>query len=245
MPPQIDASGADSFPPWTLTIALVIPAFNEEPVIGATLRELPPGMFAQVIVAVNGSTDGTARVAREAGAEVVEIAERGYGAACLAAIPLLRTDLVAFLQADGSEDAAEAFKLARPIADGEADLVIGSRTLGEAEAGALLPHQRFGNWLAATLISWIYGHRYTDLGPLRVIRVEKLRRLGMRDRNFGWTVEMQVRALRAGLRVIELPVRSGVRRAGTPKVAGNLKASLQAGWIILWTIARLALAEKR
>jgi glycosyltransferase involved in cell wall biosynthesis len=202
-------------------------------------------MFSQVIVAVNGSTDRTAEAAREAGAEVVETRERGYGAACLAALPALRTDLVAFLQADGSEYPSEAAQLAAPIVAGEADLVIGSRTLGHAEHGALLPHQRFGNWLATTLIYWLYGHRYTDLGPFRLLRVETLRGLGMRDRNFGWTVEMQVRALQAGLRVVERPVRSGLRKGGTPKVAGNVAASLKAGWIILRTIVRLAVASRR
>lgn len=217
-------------------MSVIIPAFNEEEVIGDTLRRLPPGLFDQVIVAVNGSTDATARLAREAGATVVEIAERGYGAACLAAIPLVTSEVTAFLQADGSEDASEISSLLRPIESGEADLVIGSRTLGEAEKGALLPHQRFGNWLATTLIRWRYGFRYTDLGPFRAIRTERLRALPMRERTFGWTVEMQVLALEHGLRIREVPVRSSVRRAGTPKVAGNLKASFLAGVVILRTV---------
>lgn len=217
-------------------MSVIIPAFNEEEVIGDTLRRLPPGLFDQVIVAVNGSTDATARLAREAGATVVEIAERGYGAACLAAIPLVTSEVTAFLQADGSEDASEISSLLRPIESGEADLVIGSRTLGEAEKGALLPHQRFGNWLATVLIRWKYGFRYTDLGPFRAIRTERLRALPMTERTFGWTVEMQVLALEHGLRIREVPVRSSVRRAGTPKVAGNLKASLLAGILILRTV---------
>lgn len=219
-----------------LRVSLIIPALNEEEVIGDTLRRIPPGLFCQVIVAVNGSTDATAEVARRAGAEVVEIAERGYGAACLAAIPSVQGEVVAFLQADGSEDASEITHLVRPIERGEADLVIGSRTLGRAEKGALLPHQRFGNWLAVTLIRWRYGFRYSDLGPFRAIRTECLRRLPMTERTFGWTVEMQVLALEHGLRVAEVPVRSSVRRAGTPKVAGNLKASLLAGATILRTV---------
>jgi glycosyltransferase involved in cell wall biosynthesis len=223
-----------------MKLVLVIPAYDEEPVIGGTLRALPPDMFARVIVAVNGSRDGTARVAREHGAEVVETPERGYGAACLKALEVLDDPeaIVLWLQADGSEDAGEAVDLARPIEEGRADLVIGSR-VARASAGALLPHQRFGNALASFLIRVLYGHRYTDLGPFRAIRVRDLRRLDLRDRNFGWTVEMQVRALQEGLRVVEVPVSYGLRRAGAPKVAGNWRASGRAGWVILVTIWRL------
>lgn len=217
-------------------MALIVPAFNEEEVIGDTLRRLPAQLFDQVIVAVNGSTDRTAELARTAGATVVEIAERGYGAACLAAIPLVNCDVTAFLQADGSEDAAEVRLLMRPIEQGQADLVIGSRTMGKADEGALLPHQAFGNWLATTLIQWKYGFRYTDLGPFRAIRTDCLKRLPMTERTFGWTVEMQVLALEHGLRVAEVPVSSSVRRAGTPKVAGNLNASVRAGAAILRTV---------
>jgi glycosyltransferase involved in cell wall biosynthesis len=225
-------------------LVLVIPAYNEEAVIGQTLARLPVGLFSRVIVAANGCTDRTAEVARHAGAEVVETAERGYGAACLRALEALENprDVVLFLQADGSEDAAEANALAGPILRNEAKLVIGSRTLGRAEPGALLPHQRFGNWLASFLIWLIWRHRYSDLGPFRALRVGDLRALGMRDRNYGWTVEMQIRALQNGWRVVEAPVTSGLRQAGTPKVAGNWRASLRAGRVILWTVLRLALA---
>jgi cellulose synthase/poly-beta-1,6-N-acetylglucosamine synthase-like glycosyltransferase len=231
MPTLLDATGGGR-----LRVSVIIPAFNEEEVIGDTLGRIPPGLFDQVIVAVNGSTDRTAERARQEGATVVEIAERGYGAACLAAIPLVSGEVTAFLQADGSEDPSEIGLLVAPIARGEADLVIGSRTLGKAARGALLPHQVFGNWLATTLIRWRYGYRYTDLGPFRAIRTECLRRLPMTERTFGWTVEMQVLALEHGLRVAEVPVSSGLRRAGTPKVAGNLKASLKAGATILRTV---------
>lgn len=147
---------------------------------------------------------------------------------------------VVFMQADASEDPAEAAELLSPLFDGRADLVLGSRVLGHAAPGALLPHQRFGNWLATTLIRLLYGHRYTDLGPFRAIRVDALRRLQMRDRNYGWTVEMQIKALRRGLRVMEVPVRYGVRAAGENKVSGNLRASVQAGAKILWVVARSA-----
>lgn len=223
--------------------ALIVPALNEEAVIGTMLSRLPPGLFDAVIVADNGSTDRTAELARVHGASVVREPERGYGAACLRAIAALPPDCeaVAFMQADASEDPREAEDLFAPLFDGRADLVIGSRTLGKAEPGALLPHQQFGNHVATTLIRWIYGHRYTDLGPFRAIRMDALRKLGMRDRNYGWTVEMQVRALQRGLKVMEVPVKYGKRVAGENKVSGNLAASVQAGWKILWTVARLSL----
>jgi glycosyltransferase involved in cell wall biosynthesis len=227
-------------------LVLVIPAYNEEVVIGQTLARLPAGVFGRVIVAANGCTDRTAEVARAAGAEVVQTAERGYGAACLCALEALpdAADIVIFLQADGSEDASQARELAGPIERNEANLVIGSRTLGQAEAGALLPHQRFGNWLASFCIGLFWGRRFTDLGPFRAIRVGDLKALGMRDRNYGWTVEMQIRALQRGLRVVEIPVRYGLRQAGEPKIAGRLGPSLRAGQVILGTVFRLALQRR-
>lgn len=223
-------------------VALVIPALNEAPVIGATLARIPPGMFVLVIVADNGSTDGTAEAARAAGAHVVRIEERGYGAACLAAVATIPDDFgaVVFMQADGSEDPADAVRLLSPLFDGRADLVLGSRVLGNAARGALLPHQQFGNWLATTLIRWFWGHAYTDLGPFRAVRLDALRSLGMQDRNYGWTVEMQVKAVRRGLRVMEVPVDYGVRVAGENKVSGNWKASVRAGAKIIAVIARAA-----
>lgn len=227
---------ASSQPP----AALIIPALNEAPVIGATLRRVPPGLFRAVIVADNGSIDGTAEVASAEGAQVVRQAERGYGAACLQALAALPPEIaiVVFMQADGSEDPAEAARLLAPILDGRADLVLGSRVMGGAQPGALLPHQRFGNWLATRLIRLIWGWRYTDLGPYRAIRRAALTRLAMRDRNYGWTIEMQVQAVKKGLRVVEIPVSYGVRRAGTNKVSGNCKASFLAGCKILAVIAR-------
>lgn len=225
--------------------ALIIPALNEAPVIGETLRRVPAGLFRAVIVADNGSTDGTADVALAAGALVVRQAERGYGAACLQALAGLPSEIaiVVFMQADGSENPAEAVRLLAPIGDGRADLVLGSRVMGEAQLGSLLPHQRFGNWLATRLIRLIWGWRYTDLGPFRAIRREALTRLAMRDRNYGWTVEMQVRAVKHGLRIVEVPVSYGLRQAGTNKVSGNWRASFQAGCKILTVIGRELLSR--
>jgi glycosyltransferase involved in cell wall biosynthesis len=227
-------------------VALIIPALNEEDVIAELLSRVPPGVFSTVVVADNGSTDRTAELARRSGAKVVYEPERGYGAACLRAMEALRadTEIVVFIQADCSEDPAEAPRLLEPILSGRADMVLGSRVLGAADPRSLLPHQRFGNWLATTLIRLLYRHRYTDLGPFRAIRLEALERLRMSERNYGWTVEMQVKALEHGLRVLEVPVSYHIRLAGKNKVSGSLSASLRAGYKIITTILRLALTGK-
>lgn len=224
-------------------IALLIPALDEEASIGKVLASLPRGLFSQVIVVNNGSTDRTAEVARAAGATVVHEPRRGYGRACLAGMAALdpQAKIVVFMDADASDVPEEAARLIEPIISGRADLVIGSRLLGRAESGALALHQRFGNRLATALLALLYGFRYTDLGPFRAIRADRLRELGMRDGDFGWTVEMQVRALRRGLRVIEVPV-SYRRRIGASKISGSLRASVAAGWKIIFTILRLRFA---
>lgn len=221
-------------------VSLIIPALNEELSLGKVLEELPPGLFAQVLVADNGSTDGTAAVAAARGATVVREPRRGYGSACLAALERLdpRAQIVVFMDADASDVPAEAGQLVEPIAAGRADLVIGSRLQGKAERGSLAFHQRLGNRLALWLLQALYGFRYTDLGPFRAVRTSSLRALGMRDRAYGWTVEMQARALRQGLRVTEVPV-GYRRRIGRSKISGSLRASLAAGCTILWTIFRL------
>lgn len=229
------------------TAALIIPALNEADVIGSTIASIPPGLFALVIVADNGSTDSTSEIAHRLGVTVVSEPDRGYGAACLRALSSVPDHItaVAFMQADGSEDPAQAVELLAPIYDGRADLVIGSRTMGRSEPGALLPHQVFGNHVAAILIRLLYGRRYTDLGPFRAIRLSALRELGMTDRNYGWTVEMQVKALREGLRVIEIPVTYRRRLAGENKVSGSVWHSLRAGAKILWTVLRLSAGAGR
>ena len=221
--------------------ALIVPAYNEDAVIGQMLAALPRGLFEMVLVSDNGSTDGTADAAYASGATVVSDAERGYGAACLRAIAALpdTIDAVVFMQADLSESPEEAELLLAPIRRGEADLVIGSRTMGNAKPGSLLAHQRFGNEFAGLLIRLLFRHRYTDLGPYRAIRLDMLRAMGMRERNYGWTVEMQVRAVQQGLRVIEVPVSYRRRQAGVNKVSGNFVASLMAGWKIVTTVLKL------
>jgi len=230
----------------TTTAALIIPALNEAAVIGDTLRAIPPGMFLAVIVADNGSTDQTAAIAQACGATVVYEPERGYGAACLRAIQALPAgvQIVVFMQADLSEDPLEASLLIVPIQLGRAEMVIGSRTLGKAEPGAILPHQAFGNWLATALIRLFYGYRYTDLGPFRAIRRKSLEAMNMQERNYGWTIEMQVRAVEQRLRIEEVPVTYRVRAAGVNKVSGNLRASVAAGVKIISTVCRLWLTRR-
>lgn len=220
--------------------ALIIPALNEAECLPSLFDAIPPGLFRWIIVADNGSTDRTAAVAFERGAMVASEPERGYGAVSLAAIAVLpkEAEIVVWIQADLSEDPREAVSLIAPIREGVADLVIGSRTMGGAAPGALLPHQKFGNWLACTLMQMFWGYRYSDLGAFRAIRRDCLERMAMVDRNYGWTVEMQIKALQMRLRVKEVPVRYGRRVAGDNKVSGNLRASVKAGWIILRTVFR-------
>jgi glycosyltransferase involved in cell wall biosynthesis len=223
-------------------VVAIIPALNEEESIGLVLDAIPPGRVDAVIVADNGSADRTADVAREGGATVVFESERGYGAACLRALEAARElapEVVVFLDADFADDPRELPSLVDPILLGQCDLVIGSRTLGRADRradrGALTPHARFGNWLATTLIRRRWGVRYTDLGPFRAVRWTSLERMQMRDRNFGWTVEMQIKAARLGLRVLEVPV-SYRARIGESKISGTIVGSFKAGAKILWTI---------
>jgi glycosyltransferase involved in cell wall biosynthesis len=224
--------------------ALIIPALDEEPAIGITLGRVPRGLFSAILVADNGSRDRTAEIARQAGATVVSEPCRGYGNACLRAMANLPPgiDTVVFMDADSSDDPGEAALLLEPILQGRADFVLGSRTLGKAEKGSLLPHQRFGNALATLLIRLLFRHRYSDLGPFRAIRLDALRQLDMRDRNYGWTIEMQIKAVRHGLRIEEIPV-SYRNRIGVSKVSGNMKASILAGTKILWTVLRYRLCS--
>lgn len=232
----------------TATIDVVIPALNEERSLPLVLADLPRPPVRRVVVADNGSVDATARVAREGGAEVVDAPRRGYGSACLAGLDHLRRtgppDVVVFVDADWSDHPEELPGLVAPILAGEADLVIGSRILGSREPGALLPQARAGNLVACGLIRLLYGHRFTDLGPFRAIRWEALERLGMADPNFGWTAEMQVKALRKGLRCAEVPV-SYRRRVGVSKITGTVSGTVRAGYKILWTVLRYSMRDTK
>ncbi|HIE08695.1 MAG TPA: glycosyltransferase family 2 protein [Armatimonadetes bacterium] len=223
-------------------VVIVIPALNEEEAIGRVLDDIPRHLVSEVIVVDNGSTDRTPEIAKRKGAKVVFEPKRGYGAACYAGFKAAPTDtdIVVFMDGDYSDHPEELPLILGPILRGEADLVIGSRMRGRRERGALPPHSLFGNWLASSLLRLIYGQKVTDLGPFRAIRYECLKMLGMKDRGFGWTVEMQARAARKGLRVVEVPV-SYRRRIGKSKITGNLLNSIRAGYKILSTIFKVAL----
>jgi len=217
-------------------ISVIIPALDEEASIGCVLDAIP-AWVDEAIVVDNGSSDRTAAVAAEHGARVLTERRRGYGAACLTGIAGLdpRSDVVVFLDGDYSDHPEEMDRLVDPIVAGAADLVIGSRVLGQRDPGALTPQARFGNWLSCELMHLIWRHRYTDLGPFRAIGRPALQRLGMRDTDYGWTVEMQLKALRHRLRVLDTPV-SYRRRIGRSKVSGTLRGVVGAGTKILWTI---------
>jgi glycosyltransferase involved in cell wall biosynthesis len=222
-------------------IGVIIPALNEEGAIGKVITAIPDWVDS-VVVADNGSQDSTGDVAREAGARVVRQDEKGYGAACLAGLLALpSSDIIVFLDGDYSDFPEDMEQLVEPILRGGADLVIGSRVLGGAERGSLTPQQVFGNWLATRLIRLIWGANFTDLGPFRAIRGDALRQLEMEDRNFGWTVEMQVKAAKAGLKCVEVPVRYR-QRIGVSKVSGTLSGTVKAGTKILSVIGWHALS---
>jgi glycosyltransferase involved in cell wall biosynthesis len=220
-----------------MSIAAIVPALDEEATVGDVVAQLWRHVRF-VIVVDNGSRDDTAAVATAAGAHVIREPNRGYGAACQAGIAALPADadVVLFADADGSDDLDDLATLIAPIREDRADLVIGSR-VRRAVPGALTIPQRVGNWLASRILERLYGAPTTDLGPLRAIRVGALRELGMRDRGFGWTVEMQARAARKSLCVAEVDVAYRPRRGGRSKIAGTIRGSARAGVAILWTLA--------
>ena len=239
---QVLAAAAPPASPTECRVGVLIPAHNEALSIALVLAEIPAGLAQEVVVVDNASTDDTAGAARAAGATVVRESRPGYGSACLAGLayyaaqPAGQTpEIVVFLDGDHSDYPEQMPELLAPLLAGRADMVIGSRALGEREKGSLLPQQRFGNWLATRLLRLRYGGTHTDLGPFRAIRAEALARLGMADTTYGWTVEMQVKAARLGLRVVEVPVRYR-RRIGTSKVSGTVRGTIGAGYKILWTI---------
>jgi len=230
-----------------MRVDVVIPALNEAHTIGDVVRGIPRPPVRGVTVVDNGSTDGTAERARHAGADVVVERRRGYGSACLAGLGSLQPDcdVVVFLDADGGDDPSWIPRLLEPIVAGRADLVVGSRTLGDVEPGALAPQQRVGNAIAATWLRVRFRLPATDLGPFRAIRRRSLDELAMADRDYGWTVEMQIKAARKGLRYTEVPVPYRRRRAGTSKVAGTVRGTLGAAFKILGLLAWHDLVKPR
>ena len=222
-------------------ISIIIPAFNEESSIGLVLDALPQDKIHEIIVVNNNSTDDTARVATEHGARVVEEPQKGYGSACLKGISELNApDIVVFLDGDFSDFPEEIVELVSPIEKGDADFVLGSRMILTESRRALLPQARYGNRLAVFLIKLFFNYSFTDLGPFRAIRYSSLMAIGMQDIDFGWTVEMQIKAVKNGLRIQELPVKYR-ERIGVSKITGTVSGTFKAGTKIIYTIFKYLL----
>lgn len=223
-----------------MRITVIIPALDEEQAIGTVVNEVPRDLVSEIIVVDNGSIDRTAEVAEAGGARVIREPMRGYGAACLAgAMAACHADVFVFLDGDRSDDPREMPVVLAPLLDGRADLVIGSRTAGFTEKGALTSQQRFGNRLVTWIVRLLYGVTLTDIGPFRAIRASVLRDLGMEHKTYGWPVEMVVKAAKKGYRVMNVPV-SCRKRIGVSKVAGTMKGSILAGYHLLSTTVRYA-----
>lgn len=224
-------------------IKVIIPAFNEQNSIAKVVRDIPKDWVSEIIVVDNNSKDDTQTAAQKEGATVLAEEQQGYGYACLRGIAYLSEqqvppDLIVFMDADYSDHPEELPEVVRPILEDDMELVIGSRALGEKEKGAMTPQQVFGNWLATRLMKLFYGATFTDLGPFRAVTWQALQRINMQDKTYGWTVEMQLKAAKLGLRYTEVPVKYRKRREGVSKVSGTLKGTILAGYKILWTIFR-------
>lgn len=225
-------------------ILVIIPAFNEAESIGKVVGDIPAGMVDEVVVVNNSSTDETEKNALAAGATVVREEQRGYGFACLRGIAHAnaktgadRPDIIVFIDGDYSDYPDQLPDLIRPMEEEGYDMVIGSRALGNREKGAMAPQQVFGNWLACTLMRLFYKVKYTDLGPFRAIRFDKLIELGMKDTTYGWTVEMQLKAAKKKFKITEVAVHYR-RRIGVSKITGTVKGTILAGYKIIYTIFR-------
>lgn len=224
--------------PDDVAIDVLIPALDEEQSLPMVLEAIPAKWVRRVVVVDNGSTDRTASIAEERGAIVVEEQRRGYGSACLAGLAHIAEDppdVVVFMDADFSDHPEELPRVVEPILLGDAELVIGSRTIGDRQRGALLPQAVYGNKLACTLVEVLYGYHFTDLGPFRAVTWSALQRMRMRDIDFGWTVEMQVKAARMRIPAVEVPV-SYRKRVGVSKITGTIRGTVLAGYKILYTI---------
>lgn len=221
-------------------IRVIIPAFNEQNAVGLVVDEIPTAWVKEVIVVDNGSHDNTFIIAQQHGATALKESRKGYGQACLkgmehVASSISQPDIVVFIDGDHSDFPEQLPELVQPIIDGQADMVIGSRALGKKEKGSMTLQQIFGNWLATTLIRWFYGVSYSDLGPFRAIRYQSLMDLQMQDTNYGWTVEMQLKAAKQKMKVMDVPVNYR-QRIGVSKVSGTVKGTIMAGYKIIFTI---------
>ncbi|MFY0599714.1 MAG: glycosyltransferase family 2 protein [Cyclobacteriaceae bacterium] len=225
-----------------MDIRVIIPAFNEQNAVGLVVDEIPKDWVEDIIVVDNGSNDDTYEIAQQRGATALKESRRGYGQACLKGMEHIRKsekapDIVVFLDGDHSDYPSQLPSLVNPIINNKADLVIGSRSLGQKEKGSMTIQQIFGNWLATSLIKIFYGVTYTDLGPFRAVRYSSLLDIDMKDTNYGWTVEMQLKAAKLKLKTLDVPV-DYRQRIGVSKVSGTLKGTILAGYKILFTIFR-------
>jgi glycosyltransferase involved in cell wall biosynthesis len=223
-------------------VAVIIPCLNEEEPIAGVVREVLAQGIQDVIVVDNGSTDRTAAMANAAGARVISQPVRGYGRACATGVAAVRadTDILCFMDGDGSDVPTFISAVIGPVAADKADFVMGSRLLGRREPGSMTPQQLVAGWLSGVLLRLTYGVKFTDMSPFRALHVERLRELGMTDQTYGWNLEMQMRAAAGGLRCLEIAVDHRCRRGGESKVSGNLRAGIKAAWRITLTFLRLA-----
>jgi glycosyltransferase involved in cell wall biosynthesis len=227
-------------------IALVIPTLNEEEAIDGVLAAVPRSAVDEMIVADSSSTDRTVARAQAAGARVVSLRERGYGRACGAGAEAASDcEIIVFLDGDGSDCPELISHLVAPIVEGQYDFVIGSRSRGNRQPGSMTVHQLLAGWMIGAAVGLLYGIRYTDMCPFRAVRRDALMRLGMREETYGWNLEMQMRAARAGLRINELPVAHRRRAGGVSKVSGNLLGTVKASWRILAVFVRIAAEGRR
>ncbi len=228
-------------------VSVVIPCLDEEDSIADVVREVIAQQVDEVVVVDNGSTDRTGERAAAAGARVVVEPARGYGCACAAGSNAVRpdADIVCFLDGDGSDVPSAIARVVAPVADDEADFVMGSRLRGQREPGSMTPQQIVAAWLAGRLLRFAYGVRFTDMSPFRALRVAVLRALDMRERTYGWNLEMQMRASAKRLRILEIPVDHRCRQGGVSKVSGDLGAGVRAGARIAATFIRLAVSLRR
>jgi glycosyltransferase involved in cell wall biosynthesis len=227
-----------------MRVALVIPVIDEGATIAGVVRAVPRDVIDEIIVVDGGSRDDTVAAARAAGARVIVEPRAGYGAACLVGVAAAADSaVIAFIDGDGSDDPGDLHRIVGPILAGERDFVIGSRAVAAREVGSMGAHQLLAGSLAGFAIRALYGVRYTDMGPLRAIRRNALENLNMRERTYGWNLEMQMRAARAGLRILELPVAHRNRAGGASKVAGSFRGTLRASWNLATTFVRVARAR--